>query len=143
MSAVLRSKLWRFSIRLAVCLLVVTAQQTLWAAALPLLRVAHGALNEKVLALWIGVERGLFHKQGLDVEVVDVHSGPATIQALASDEVQVAYTVPSSVLSAAAGGLDIAFFAGFWSIGPTVISSWRRRSELQTTCGVKDSAFKV
>jgi len=112
MSAVLRSKLWRFSIRLAVCLLVVTAQQTLWAAELPLLRVAHGALNEKVLALWIGVERGLFHKQGLDVEVVDVHSGPATIQALASDEVQVAYTVPSSVLSAAAGGLDIAFFAG-------------------------------
>ena len=101
MSAVLRSKPWRFSIRLAVCLLVVTAQQTLWAAELPLLRVAHGALNEKVLALWIGVERGLFHKQGLDVEVVDVHSGPATIQALASDEVQVAYTVPSSVLSAA------------------------------------------
>ena len=112
MSAVLRSKPWRFSIRLAVCLLVVTAQQTLWAAELPLLRVAHGALNEKVLALWIGVERGLFHKQGLDVEVVDVHSGPATIQALASDEVQVAYTVPSSVLSAAAGGMDIAFFAG-------------------------------
>ena len=112
MSSVLRSKPWRFSIRLAVCLLVVTAQQTLWAAELPLLRVAHGALNEKVLALWIGVERGLFHKQGLDVEVVDVHSGPATIQALASDEVQVAYTVPSSVLSAAAGGMDIAFFAG-------------------------------
>ena len=112
MNAVLRSKSWRLSILLAVCFWVVMTQQTLSAADLPMLRVAHGAFNEKVLALWIAVERGLFHKYGVDVEVVDVRTGPSTIQALASDEVQVAYTVPSSVLSAAAGGLDIAFFAG-------------------------------
>jgi ABC-type nitrate/sulfonate/bicarbonate transport system substrate-binding protein len=112
MNAVLPSKPWRFSILLAVCFLVVATHQMLWAAELPLLRVAHGAFNEKVLALWIGVERGLFHKHGVDVEVVDVRNGPSTIQALASNEVQVAYTVPSSVLSAAAGGMDIAFFAG-------------------------------
>jgi len=112
MKAVLRSRPWRFSILLVVGFAVVTAHQTLHAAELPLLRVAHGAFNEKILALWIGVERGLFHKHGVDVEVVDVRSGPSTIQALASDEAQVAYTVPSSVLSAAANGLDIAFFAG-------------------------------
>src|SRR5437773_11396617 len=112
MNAVLHSKKpWRFW--LAGCFLVVTTQQTLWATELPLLRVAHGAFNEKVLAFWIGVERGLFQKHGVDVEVVDVRNGPSTIQALASDEVQVAYTVPSSVLSAAAGGMDIAFFAGW------------------------------
>ncbi len=111
MNAVLHSKKpWRFW--LAGCFLVVTTQQTLWATELPLLRVAHGAFNEKVLALWIGVERGLFQKHGVDVEVVDVRNGPSTIQALASDEVQGAYTVPSSVLSAAAGRMDIAFFAG-------------------------------
>jgi ABC-type nitrate/sulfonate/bicarbonate transport system substrate-binding protein len=89
-----------------------TAFQTLLAAELPFLRVAHGAFNEKILALWIGVERGFFHKHGVDVEIVDIRNGPLTIQALASQEVQVAYTVPSSVISAAAGGMDIAFFAG-------------------------------
>jgi ABC-type nitrate/sulfonate/bicarbonate transport system substrate-binding protein len=82
------------------------------AAELPVLRVAHGAFNEKIGALWIGVEQGFFRKNGIDVEVVDIRNGPLTIQALASGEVQVAYTVPSSVLSAAAGGIDVAFFAG-------------------------------
>jgi ABC-type nitrate/sulfonate/bicarbonate transport system substrate-binding protein len=92
--------------------LLVTAPQILPAAELPLMRVAHGAFNEKVLALWIGVERGFFSKYGVEVEVVDIRNGPLTIQALASDEVQVGYTVPSSVLSAVIGGMDIAFFAG-------------------------------
>lgn len=113
MNAVLRAKSWWLLIRLAaVCYLVVATYQPLWAADLPLLRVAHGAFNEKILAFWLSVERGLFRKHGVDVEVVDVRNGPSTIQALASDEVQVAYTVPSSVLNAAAGGMDIAFFAG-------------------------------
>jgi len=112
MNAVLRAKLWRFSIRLAVCFLVLTTQQTVRAAELPRLRVAHGGFNEKVVALGIGVERGLFQKHGVNVEVVDVRSGPSTIQLLLSDEVQVAYTIPNSVLSAAAAGMDVVFFAG-------------------------------
>jgi NitT/TauT family transport system substrate-binding protein len=82
------------------------------AAGLPILRVAHGAFNEKIAALWIGVEQGFFQKNGIDLEVVDIRNGPLTIQALASGEVQVIYTVPSSVLAAAAGGMDVAFFAG-------------------------------
>jgi NitT/TauT family transport system substrate-binding protein len=81
------------------------------AAELPVLRVGHGAFNEKVAALWVGVEQGFFQKNGVDVEVVDIRNGPMTIQALASGEVQVVYTVPSSVLSAAAGGMPIVFFA--------------------------------
>ena len=111
MNSVLRLRFWLFSVFLAVCFLFSTAIQTLPAAELPFLRVAHGAFNEKILALWIGVERGFFHKHGVDVEIVDIRNGPLTIQALASHEVQVAYTVPSSVISAAAGGMDIAFFA--------------------------------
>ena len=96
---------------LAVCLFA-AAPGFLRAVEVPQIRVAHGAFNEKVLALWIGVERGFFSKYGVGVEIVDIRNGPLTIQALASDEVQVAYTVPSSVLSAAVGGMDIAFFAG-------------------------------
>ncbi len=82
------------------------------AAAIPLVRIAHGAFNEKVEALWIGVEQGFFRKHGVDVEVINIRSGPQTIAALASGEIQMAYTIPGSVLSAAAGGMDAVFFGG-------------------------------
>ena len=82
------------------------------AAELPLVRIAHGAFNEKVAALWIGVEQGFFRKHGVNVEVINIRSGPQTIAALAAGEIQMAYTIPGSVLSAAAGGIDVAFFGG-------------------------------
>lgn len=82
------------------------------AADQPLIRIAHGAFNEKVAALWIGVEQGFFRKHGLNVEVINIRSGPLTMVALASGDIQVAYTIPGAVLSAAAGGMDVAFFGG-------------------------------
>ena len=82
------------------------------AAEPPLVRIAHGAFNEKIAALWIGVEQGFFRKQGVNVEVINIRSGPQTIAALSSGDIQIAYTIPGSVLSAAAGGMDLAFFAG-------------------------------
>ncbi len=82
------------------------------AAELPLIRIAHGAYNEKIAAMWIGVEQGFFRKHGLNVEVINIRSGPQTIAAMSSGDIQIAYTIPGSVLSAAAGGMDLAFFAG-------------------------------
>jgi ABC-type nitrate/sulfonate/bicarbonate transport system substrate-binding protein len=82
------------------------------AAELPLIRIAHGAYNEKIAAMWIGVEQGFFRKHGLNVEVINIRSGPQTIAAVAAGEIQIAYTIPGTVLSAAAGGMDLAFFAG-------------------------------
>jgi NitT/TauT family transport system substrate-binding protein len=82
------------------------------AAELPPVRIAHGAFNEKVLALWIGAEYGFFRKHGVNVEVINIRSGPQTLAALASGDIHVAYTIPGTVLSAAAGGMDVAFFAG-------------------------------
>lgn len=82
------------------------------AAELPLVRIAYGAFNEKILVLWIGVEQGLFRKHGVNVELIAVRSGPLIMSALASGDVQMAYTVPGGVLSAYVGGLDVAFFGG-------------------------------
>jgi NitT/TauT family transport system substrate-binding protein len=82
------------------------------AAELPLVRIAHGAFSEKIAVLWIGAEQGLFRKHGVNVEVINIRSGPQTMAALASGDIQVAYTIPGSVVSAAAGGMDVAFFAG-------------------------------
>ncbi len=82
------------------------------AAEPPLARIAHGAFNEKIAALWIGVEQGFFRKHGVNVEVINIRSGPQTIAALSSGDIQIAYTIPGTVLSAAAAGMDLAFFAG-------------------------------
>lgn len=100
----------RLSFTLAAGLLLCAAN--LNAAEPPLIRIAHGAYNEKIAVLWIGVEQGLFRKHGLNVEVINIRSGPQTIAALAAGEIQIAYTIPGTVLSAAAGGMDLAFFAG-------------------------------
>ena len=81
------------------------------AADLPLVRIAHGAFSEKVVALWLGAEQGLFRKHGVNVEVINIRSGPQTMAALVSGDIQVAYTIPGSVVSAATSGLDVAFFA--------------------------------
>jgi ABC-type nitrate/sulfonate/bicarbonate transport system substrate-binding protein len=82
------------------------------AAELPLARIAHGAFNEKVLALWIAVDQGFYRKHGVNVEVVNIRSGPQTMAAMASGDIQIAYTIPGSVLGVAAGGMDALFFAG-------------------------------
>jgi ABC-type nitrate/sulfonate/bicarbonate transport system substrate-binding protein len=81
-------------------------------ADLPLVRIAHGAFSEKVGVLWIGVAQGFFRKHGVNVEVINIRSGPQTMAALVSGDIQVAYTIPGSVVSAATSGLDVAFFAG-------------------------------
>jgi NitT/TauT family transport system substrate-binding protein len=82
------------------------------AADLPLVRIAHGAFNEKIVAMWIGVEQGFFRKHGVNVEVINIRNGPQTIAALSSGDIHIAYTIPGTVLSAAAAGMDLAFFAG-------------------------------
>ncbi|HJX11723.1 MAG TPA: ABC transporter substrate-binding protein, partial [Candidatus Binatia bacterium] len=82
------------------------------AAELPLVRIAHGAFSEKIAVMWIGAEQGLFRKHGVNVEVIAIRSGPQTMAALASGDIQIAYTIPGSVVSAAASGMDVAFFGG-------------------------------
>ena len=104
-----KPRLWFPLICLVLCL---PAHRGFMAAELPLVRVAHGAFSEKVAILWIGAQQGIFRKHGVDVEVINIRSGPQTMAALASGNIQVAYTIPGSVVSAVASGLDVAFFAG-------------------------------
>jgi len=101
-----------FALALTAVCVVPIAGRFVWAAELPLVRIAHGAFNEKVVALWIAREQGFFRKHGVNVEIIAIRTGGQTVAALASGDVQVAYTIPGSVLSAAVGGLDVAFFGG-------------------------------
>ena len=87
-------------------------QRDLAAAELANVRIAHGAFSEKIAIMWIGAEQGIFRKHGVHVEVINIRSGPQTMAALASGDIQVAYTIPGTVVSAATGGFDAVFFAG-------------------------------
>jgi NitT/TauT family transport system substrate-binding protein len=101
---------WAVALCLLILLIAVTRRGA--AAEFPLVRIAHGAFSEKLAVMWVGAEQGLFRRHGVNVEVINIRSGPQTMAALASGDIQVAYTIPGSVVSAATSGFDVAFFAG-------------------------------
>src|SRR3972149_10457344 len=68
------------------------------------LLVAYAGHSESVAHMWVGIEKGLFKKYGLDVRMLQVRSGPLIAATLASGSVQVVWTAPSSMLSAASAG---------------------------------------
>ncbi len=101
------------------------------AAELPQVRIAYGAFNEKILVLWLGREQGFFRKHGVNVDLIAIRTGGQTVAALASGDVQMAFTIPGSVLSAFVGGIDVAFFGGIVNRadGDFVVTPSIRRSE--------------
>jgi len=74
---------------------------------LPLFRIAVGTSGEKPSVLWIGAEHGFYRKHGVNVEVIFMRSGPLSISALASGDVQMVFAPSNTVLNAASGGLDV------------------------------------
>jgi NitT/TauT family transport system substrate-binding protein len=77
------------------------------AQTLPLFRIANGTSGENPAVLWVGVEQGFYRKQGLNIEVIFMRSGPLAMSALASADVQMVFTSSNNVLNAAAAGLDV------------------------------------
>ena len=73
--------------------------------------VAYGGHSESVAHMWGGIEKGAFKKDGLDVGMLQVRSGPLIMATLASGSVHVIWTAPSSVLSAVSGGLKLSCVA--------------------------------
>ncbi|HXK28517.1 MAG TPA: ABC transporter substrate-binding protein [Candidatus Binatia bacterium] len=80
--------------------------------------VAYAGHSESVAHMWVGIEKGLFKKYGLDVRMLQVRSGPLIAATLASGSVQVVWTAPSSILSAASAGLKVSCLASTTNILP-------------------------
>lgn len=59
-------------------LIAVAVVSNIDAAELPLVRIAHGAFSDKIAAMWIGAEQGLFRKHGVKAEVINF--SPSAIQ---------------------------------------------------------------
>src|SRR6478672_11058986 len=68
--------------------------------------LAHGALNARIAPLWIADEQKLFAKYGVDSTVILVRQIQIMVSGLGTGEIDIALTSGSTLLGAAAGGLD-------------------------------------
>src|SRR5206468_214232 len=76
------------------------------AAAAPKIVLAHGALNARIAPLWIAHEQKFFAKYGVDSAVILVRQIQIMVSGLGTGEIDIALTSGSTLLGAAAGGLD-------------------------------------
>jgi ABC-type nitrate/sulfonate/bicarbonate transport system substrate-binding protein len=95
---------------LAGVLIGLTFLQSAASAAGPLL-IAYGGFNETMAPLWIGIERGLFHKYGVDVAVLQTRSGQIMMTTLATGGAALVWAAPSSAVSSSAAGMKLGCFA--------------------------------
>ena len=76
------------------------------AAVAPKIVLAHGALNARIAPLWIAHEQKFFAKYGVDSTVILVRQIQIIVSGLGTAEIDIAMTSGSTLLGAAAGGLD-------------------------------------
>src|ERR671919_962813 len=79
-------------------------------AAGPIL-IAYGGFNETMAPLWVGVEKGLFKKYGVDARVLQTRSGQIMMATLATGGASLVWAAPSSALNSTASGMKLGCFA--------------------------------
>jgi NitT/TauT family transport system substrate-binding protein len=73
--------------------------------------IAYGGFNETMAPMWVGVEKGLFKKYGVDARVLQTRSGQIMMATLATGGASLVWAAPSSALNSSAGGMKIGCFA--------------------------------
>src|SRR5262245_10301382 len=76
------------------------------AAAAPRVALAHGALHARITPLWIAHEQKFFAKYGVDSAVILARQIQIMVSGLGTGEIDIALMSGSTMLGAAAGGLD-------------------------------------
>ena len=93
-----------------ITLILALAAPVSGAAPTPML-TAYGGHNETMIPIWVGVEKGLFRKYGVDLNALQTRSGPIMMATLASGGTPLVWSAPSSALSTTASGLKLGCFA--------------------------------
>ena len=91
--------------------LSVPSRLSMAAVAAPKIVLAHGALNARIAPLWIAHEQKLFAKYGVESTVILVRQIQIMVSGLGTGEIDIALTSGSTLLGAAAGGLDVKMIA--------------------------------
>lgn len=75
--------------------------------------VSFAGINPRQSPLWIAQEQGFFSKNGVDVDLIFIRTGPIQVAAVSAGSTQIAYAAGASVLGAVAGGADLKVIASF------------------------------
>ena len=76
----------------------------------PLL-IAYGGHNETMAPIWVGIEKGLFRRHGVDPRALQTRSGPIMMATLASGGAPLVWSAPSSALNTSVSGMKLGCFA--------------------------------
>lgn len=74
-------------------------------------RVSYGGYNETAAPMWVGIERGIFKKYGIDASMIQVRSGALSVATLVAKEVEGVYAAQSTILSTVSGGIKLGCIA--------------------------------
>ena len=71
------------------------------------LLISYGGHNETVGPMWVAVDKGIFKRYGLDVNMLQVRNGQVSLTAVMAGDVQVFWPAVSSVISGVSGGAKL------------------------------------
>ena len=74
-------------------------------------RVSYGGYNETAAPMWVGIDRGIFRKYGIDASMIQVRSGALSVAALVAREVDAVWPAQSTILSTVFGGVKLGCIA--------------------------------
>ena len=74
-------------------------------------RVSYGGYNETATPMWVGGDKGIFRKYGIDASMIQVRSGALSVAALVAREVDAVWPAQSTILSTVFGGVKLGCIA--------------------------------
>ena len=82
-----------------------------FAQTLETFRVSYGGYNESAAPMWVGIDKGVFRKYGIDASMIQVRSGALSVAALVAREVDAVWPAQSTILSTVFGGVKLGCIA--------------------------------
>lgn len=104
------------------------------------LLASYGGYNETMGPMWVGVDKGIFKKHGLDVSVLQVRNGQVSLTALMSGDVQILLPAISSVLSGVSGGAKIGCVASAFN---KITRELVVKKDIESLAGLREKTLGV
>ena len=104
------------------------------------LLISYGGHNETVGPMWVAVDRGIFRRYSLDVNMLQVRNGQVSLTAVMAGDVQAFWPAVSSVISGVSGGAKLGCVAiPFNKIARELIV----RKEIGSLAALREKSFGV
>jgi NitT/TauT family transport system substrate-binding protein len=104
------------------------------------LLISYGGHNETVGPMWVAVDKGIFKRYSLDVNMLQVRNGQISLTAVMAGDVQAFWPAVSSVISGVSGGAKLGCVASpFNKIARELIV----RKEIASLSALREKIFGV